>query len=93
EDLYMHEQVQAWAAAHPNIHYVPVLSDAKPGDAWQGRTVYVHDAILQDFDSLAGYEIYASGPPAMVYAGRDAFLPHGLDPKSYYSDAFEFSND
>lgn len=93
EDLYMLEQVETWAKSHDNIHFVPVLSDARPEDNWQGRTGYVHDTILQDFDSLAGYAIYASGPPAMVYAGRDAFLPLGLDPKSYYSDAFEFSND
>ncbi|MBI1423993.1 MAG: 2Fe-2S iron-sulfur cluster binding domain-containing protein [Gammaproteobacteria bacterium] len=93
EDLYMHDQVQAWANTHTNIHYVPVLSDPKPEDHWQGRTGYVHEAVLQDFDTLAGYDIYASGPPAMVYAGRDAFLPRGLDPKFYYSDAFEFSND
>lgn len=93
EDLYMYEQVDAWANAHDNIHFVPVLSDARPDDNWQGRTGYVHDAILQDFDTLAGYQVYASGPPAMVYAGRDAFLPLGLDPKSYFSDAFEFSND
>lgn len=93
EDLYMYDQMDAWAKAHDNIHFVPVLSDALPEDNWQGRTGYVHDTILQDFDSLTGYQVYASGPPAMVYAGRDAFLPLGLDPKSYYSDAFEFSND
>jgi CDP-4-dehydro-6-deoxyglucose reductase len=93
EDLYIHEQVQAWADTHAHIHYVPVLSEPKPEDDWQGRTGYVHEAILEDFESLADYEVYGSGPPAMVYAGRDAFLPRGLDPKYYYSDAFEFSND
>lgn len=93
EDLYMHNTVLAWATANPNIHYVPVLSEPRPEDHWQGRTGYVHEAVLQDFDSLAGYDIYASGPPAMVYAGRDAFLPRGLNPQNYYSDAFEFSND
>lgn len=93
EDLYMYKKVEEWAKSHDNIHFVPVLSDARAEDHWQGRTGYVHDTILQDFDSLAGYQVYASGPPAMVYAGRDAFLPRGLDPNAYYSDAFEFSND
>ena len=93
EDLYMHDVAQHWAAEYSHIHYIPVLSEPKPEDHWQGRTGYVHEAILQDFDSLAGYDIYGSGPPAMVYAGRDAFLPRGLDPQHYYSDAFEFSND
>jgi len=93
EDLYMHDQVKAWASAHSNIKYVPVLSEPGSGHDWQGRTGYVHDAVLQDFPSLCGFDIYASGPPAMVYAGRDAFLPHGLESQHYYSDAFEFSND
>lgn len=90
-DLYMHERAQQWATAHANIHYTPVLSD--PDDNWQGRKGFLHDAVLQDFTDLSGFEVYASGPPAMVYAGRDAFVPHGIDPQSYYSDAFEFSND
>jgi len=93
EDLYMLDTVQAWADAHANIHFVPVLSEPRPDDHWQGRTGYVHEAVLQDFKSFADYDIYASGPPAMVYAGRDAFLPYGLNQQHYYSDAFEFSND
>jgi CDP-4-dehydro-6-deoxyglucose reductase len=93
EDLYMHDTVKHWSTSHSNIHYIPVLSEPKPADNWDGRTGFVHQAILQDFKSLTGFEIYASGPPAMVYAGRDAFLPHDLDPQLYYSDAFEFSND
>lgn len=91
DDLYMHELAQEWAEQHPHIEYHPVLSEADAG--WQGRTGYVHDAILLDFADLSGYEIYASGPPVMVYAGRDAFPAQGLNLESYYSDAFEFSND
>ncbi len=91
EDLYMHELALEWTRAHSQIEYHPVLSDAD--DDWQGRRGYVHDAIMADFADLSGYEIYASGPPAMVYAGRDAFPAQGLDLDFYYSDAFEFSND
>jgi CDP-4-dehydro-6-deoxyglucose reductase len=90
-DLYMHEKAEQWAAQHKHLHYTPVLSD--PDDNWTGRRGYLQDAVLQDFTDLTGYEVYASGPPAMVYAGRDAFVPHGIDPQHYYSDAFEFSND
>ncbi len=90
-DLYMHEQVQAWAKQHAQIRYVPVLSE--PDADWQGETGFVHEAVLRDFTTLADFEVYASGPPAMVYAGRDAFVERGMDPEYYYSDAFEFAND
>lgn len=93
EDLYILDKLRDWAEHHSNIHFVPVLSEPKDEDHWQGRTGLVHDAILQDFKSLADYDIYASGPPAMVYAGRDAFAPFGLNQERYYSDAFEFSKD
>ena len=48
---------------------------------------------LKDFNDFSDLEVYASGPPVMVYAGRDAFVPYGMNPERYYSDAFEFSND
>jgi len=93
EDLYVHDVAQRWANQHAHIHYTPVLSDPGERDNWQGRTGFVHEAVLKDISDFTNYEVYASGPPAMVYAGRDAFLPHGLNAEWYYSDAFEFSND
>jgi CDP-4-dehydro-6-deoxyglucose reductase len=90
-DLYMHDKAQHWAEIYAHIHYTPVLSE--PDSDWSGRVGFVHDAVLADFQDLSGYEVYASGPPVMVYAGRDAFVPLGIDAQNYYSDAFEFSND
>ena len=65
-DLYLHDLPQAWAREHPNFTYIPVLSDAEPGDDWQGRTGLVHQAVLDDFADLSGYEVYACGAPAMT---------------------------
>jgi CDP-4-dehydro-6-deoxyglucose reductase, E3 len=93
EDLYQHELALGWAKRFANIRYVPVLSHPKPDDPWQGRTGYVHVAVAHDFPDLSGYEVYGSGPPAMVYAGQDVFLKQGLPREQYFSDAFEFAND
>ena len=93
EDLYMHELALQWSEEHEHIRYTPVLSAPLPEDNWQGRTGYVHEAIIADYTDLSGHDLYAAGPPAMVYAGRDAFVTRGLDLERYYSDAFEFSND
>lgn len=92
-DLYMQELPAQWLREHSNFQYTPVLSEPLPEDHWQGRTGYVHEAIIQDHPQLAGYAIYASGPPPMVYAGQDAFPAHGLDLDHYYSDAFEYNKD
>jgi len=93
EDLYMHELAESWTRINPLIRYTPVLSDPKSEDNWTGRTGFVHEAIMSDYADLSAYEIYASGPPVMVYAGRDAFVTHGFTLENYFSDAFTYAAD
>lgn len=93
EDLYMDEVAKKFTRLNPLIRYTPVLSNPKPEDNWQGRTGWVHEAILADYPDLSGHEIYAAGPPAMVYAAQDAFKAAGLAEENYISDAFEFNKD
>ena len=93
EDLYMDELAQSWTKQNPLIRYTPVLSEAKEDDNWSGRSGYVHNAIMEDYPDLSQHEIYGSGSPAMVYAGRDEFVKNNLDLDHYFSDAFEFQKD
>ena len=90
QDLYLDDLPRHWAQEHTNIHYTPVLSEPQEADHWQGRTGFVHQAIMMDFADLSAYDVYACGPPAMVEAGHTAFLHHGLDEAHFYSDAFVF---
>ena len=87
-DLYMDLPVQ-WANEYDYIHFVPVLSE--PNDAWQGRTGFVHESVLSDFDDLTGYEIYACGPPVMVKATAKTFVEQGMIKDNFFSDAFVFA--
>ncbi|KRH99148.1 2Fe-2S iron-sulfur cluster-binding protein [Curvibacter sp. PAE-UM] len=87
-DLYMKELAEAWQRAHPDFHFVPVLSEASPGDAWSGRRGLVHEAILQDFPDLAGHEVYVCGSARMVESAIPAFLAQGLSDDACFSDAF-----
>ena len=93
EDLYMDTEAQKFTKLNPLIRYTPVLSNPADTDNWQGRTGYVHEAILEDYPDLSGHEVYAAGPPAMVYAAEDAFAAAGLEKENYISDAFEFNKD
>ncbi|PTU66542.1 CDP-6-deoxy-delta-3,4-glucoseen reductase [Chromobacterium sp. Panama] len=93
-DLYMADLAGAWQAQHPNITFIPVLSDALPGDEWAGRTGFVHQAVLEDFDDLAGYQVYACGAPLMVEAAHGSFTrERGLPEDEFFSDAFFLSKD
>src|SRR5690242_10225580 len=88
-DLYLPELPSRWQQEHPNFTYIPVLSDPQPGDAWPGRTGLVHQAVLEDFRDLSGYQVYACGAPAMTDIARETFVgQRGLPEDEFYCDAF-----
>ena len=90
-DLYMDYLPKDWANRYPQFKYIPVLSAPKPEDNWQGRTGWVHQAVVDDLPDLSAYQVYMSGPPPMILAGRKAFLEHGLHAEHLYSDSFDYS--
>ncbi len=90
-DLYMPELPLNWAKRHKHFRYTPVLSDPAEGDRWQGRTGFVHQAVLQDYPDLKDFDVYMSGPPVMIDAGKSAFHRAGLPEDRIFSDAFEYN--
>lgn len=88
-DLYLDEWVKARVAEMPNLQYVPVISNATPEDAWSGRTGFVHQAVLDDFPTLAGHQVYACGAPIVVDSAKAAYTgQHGLPEDEFYADSF-----
>ena len=92
-DLYLPNLAGGWQQEHDNFTFIPVLSDPEPPDSWSGRTGLVHQAVMQDFDNLAGYQVYACGAPAMVEAAhRDFTQLRRLPEEEFFSDAFTASS-
>jgi CDP-4-dehydro-6-deoxyglucose reductase len=90
-DLYQNALPEQWAATHANITYVPVLSEPAAGDAWNGRTGFVHQAVLADFPDLSGYQVYACGAPVMIDVAKRDFMAQGLPEEEFFADAFTFA--
>ena len=90
-DFYLQHLPEQWQREHDNFKFIPVLSEAGPGDEWSGRTGLVHEAILQDFPSLAGNEIYACGSVRMVEAVFPKLKGQGAEEGMCFSDAFTIS--
>ncbi|MDH4233691.1 MAG: CDP-6-deoxy-delta-3,4-glucoseen reductase [Gallionella sp.] len=89
-DLYMLEKARQWESG--GIKFIPVLSEPLPGDNWQGRIGLVHQAVLDDFSDLSGYEVYACGAPVVVEAAhRDFTALRKLPNDAFFSDAFTFT--
>jgi len=93
-DLYMDALAQQWAHTLPDFTYIPVVSDALPEDAWTGRTGFVHRAVMEDFPSLMGHQVYACGAPIVVESARREFVTQcGLPDEAFFADSFTSAAD
>ncbi len=88
-DLYEHAWCERTAAHLPNLRYVPVLSEPNVEDDWQGRTGFVHRAVMADWPDLSRHQVYACGAPIMVEsAEKDLVALCGLPADEFYADSF-----
>ena len=91
-DLYLPELPGKWQQASRNFTFIPVLSDPAPADEWPGRTGFVHQAVLDDFADLSGYQVYACGGPAMIDVARKSFTEtRGLPAEEFLADSFTYA--
>ncbi len=79
EDLYEDNWLRALGAKYPRFHYTGATSEL------------VHEAVLRSVAGLAGFDIYAAGPPAMIDAVRHELPRQGADPARIYFDSFDWA--
>ena len=91
EDLYLESLPGSWQEQHPHIRYSRALSELHgEDDAFMG---FVHEAVLNTYPDLSDFDVYMSGPPAMIEAGKKTFLQHGVPERRLFYDSFEFGLD
>ncbi|MEX2673678.1 MAG: 2Fe-2S iron-sulfur cluster-binding protein [Phycisphaeraceae bacterium] len=88
DGLYMVDELQALAAAHPNVTYRRCLLNGE-ADAEGGCTIgRIDQAILQDQPSLKGWRVFLCGDPGLVNAMRKKVFLAGASMQAIYADAF-----
>ncbi|MFO6423368.1 NAD(P)H-flavin reductase [Motilimonas sp. KMU-193] len=87
EHLYAHQALVELAKQHSHLTYIPVVEE---GSVEGGKTGLVHKAVLSDFVSLEGYDVYIAGRFEMSGAAREDFRAQGIEEAHLYGDAFEF---
>ena len=93
-DLYLHELCASWEKEIANFKYIPVISDAQPEDQWQGRTGFVHQAVMQDHPDMKDFQVYACGAPIMVNSARADFSSQcHLPEEEFFADSFTSAAD
>lgn len=88
-DLYEDAWLRALAARHARFRYISVLSEETAGAPHESGLV--HEAVLRKVAGLAGYDIYAAGPPVMIDAVRARLPAQGADPERIYFDSFDYA--
>ena len=83
-DLYAGAQLAA-RASEQGFRFVPVYSDEPAPPV---RSGLLHEAVGQDFSSLAATHIHVAGPPSMVDAIKELALRRGASADSVRADAF-----
>ncbi len=92
-ELYMLETVQEWVKQNDHTQFSIALSSDQADGPDTGFKGLVHTAVLQQYPDLSGFDIYMSGPPAMIANAGAAFKENGAKPKRIFFDSFEFGLD
>ena len=89
QDFYLNLPSE-WSEKHTNINFIPVLSE--PDNTWSGKSGFVHEVVMNDFENLIDFEVYACGPPVMVKAAAKSCIENKLKKENFFSDSFEYAN-
>ena len=87
--LYAKDELIEIATQNSNVHFIPVIE--QKADEWQGKVGNVLQAVSEDFDSLAEYDIYIAGRFEMAGAAREQFTQNkGANSDRMFADAYAF---
>lgn len=87
--LYAMQELKEIAKKTGNVHFIPVIENKELN--WEGKIGNVLEAIEQDFESLANFDIYIAGRFEMAGAARDLFVDHKQANKNrMFADAYAF---
>jgi CDP-4-dehydro-6-deoxyglucose reductase len=93
QELYLDSLPRQWDTDFDHIRYRRAISDS--GHELEEGTFrgLAHNAVLDDHPDLSGFDIYMSGPPAMIESARKAFVKAGVPEERLFYDSFEFGLD
>jgi len=93
QELYLDELPEKWARDYDHIHYQKAISEQGDDDDKAGYKGFVHEAVIANHANLSGFDVYMSGPPAMIETAKREFGEHGVLENRLFYDSFEFGLD
>jgi CDP-4-dehydro-6-deoxyglucose reductase, E3 len=77
--FYLLDFISSWQQKMKNLRVTYVLSQSE-------EQYKLREAVIKEYPNLTAYQVYASGPPSMVFAALDYFVQQGLSKSRFYSD-------
>lgn len=88
-ELYYYDFFNDLAEKHPQLRYVPVLSDEANDSDWTGERGFVHEAAIRVFDNdFRNHKAYLCGPPPMIEASIRALMRGRLFERDIHMEKF-----
>jgi phenol/toluene 2-monooxygenase (NADH) P5/A5 len=88
-ELYYYDFFTELAEKHPQLRYVPVLSDEANDSAWTGERGFVHEAAIRVFENdFRNHKAYLCGPPPMIEASIRALMRGRLFERDIHMEKF-----
>ncbi|MCF2949320.1 NAD(P)H-flavin reductase [Paraglaciecola aquimarina] len=88
KDMYALDELTKLSEQHAHFTFVPVIEI--PDSDWQGKTGWVHNAVLDEFNDLKDFKVFVAGRFEMAKVVRTDFCAQGLLEKNLYGDAYAF---
>lgn len=88
KDLYQDEVVENWKKNINNFKAINIYSEEVVNG--QEKSL-VHKKVIKDLGQLDSFDVYCCGAPGMIEVAYKEFVEAGLNPNSFYSDAFTFA--
>ena len=90
-DLFYVEELAALAAEHPELEFVPALSEPDADVDWRGETGFIHEVLARRLGQARpppDSDAYACGPPPMIDAVLPVLQMNGIESDHVHSDRF-----
>ena len=86
KDLFYNDLFTQWAADHPEIHYIPVVS--READ-WKGVKGHIHQQAAVDHGDMTDVDVYACGSNSMITSAYNFLTARcGLKEENFHCDNF-----
>lgn len=88
EDLFLLDELRELSRELPWFRFIPSLSDPEVGQAWDGETGMITQAVDRNVGDGTGKEAYLCGSPGMVEAAIAVLEQKNFRPRTIFYDKY-----